>query len=79
MKASKTGLENSIPVVAMFPDRLPCFEDTVKWVKEGHKLAGYNKNGVRTLLFEQCQIQVGMILANKTRGLRSTRIVKFVR
>lgn len=64
-----------LPVVAIFPDRLPCLMDTATLVRDGQRVAGFNKKGVRTLLLKPLDVKVGMILANR-KGLRSTRIVK---
>jgi hypothetical protein len=77
LKASKAGVCKGVPVIGMFPDRMSCFEDTVRFEPwPDGRVAGFNKKGVRTLLFVPDQLRLGMILANKSNGLRSTRIVK---
>lgn len=76
-KFSRNGGEPK-SYVGIFPDRLPMFQATVKWGKEGNALAGYNSRGVRTLLFMPDQIRAGMFLINPD-GSRSTEIVRVVR
>lgn len=63
-----------VAMVGLFPDRLPFFEATTKWQRNGDRLEGYNAQGVRTLSFIPDQVRVGMILASP-KGNRSTEIV----
>lgn len=65
-----------VSAVGIFPNRLPFFKATVKWVYEGTKgvLQGYNAKGTRTIKVEPHKVLPGMILVNP-RGLRSTEVV----
>jgi len=63
------------PVIAVYKDRLPMLEDTVRVVREGVYTCGYNARGACTLRLIPTQIRRGMILANR-RGLRSTPIAE---
>jgi hypothetical protein len=61
--------------IAVFEDRLPFLEATVRWTREGEFLCGYNDKGNRTVRLVPSQVRKGMVLWSP-QGLRSTEIVK---
>ena len=77
LKVCKSGSDSESMAIALYPDRLPHLEATVKVEVDGHRNIGYNEHGTVTLQFVVSQIRKGMILANR-RGMRSTKIVKVV-
>lgn len=73
--AAKAGREPQV-VIAIYPDRLPAFEASVRWeIQQDGRIAGFNTAGVRTCLLHRLQVKPGMILVNPA-GMRSTAIVK---
>jgi hypothetical protein len=77
LMAEKKGMQ-ACPCVAVYPDRVPFVEDTVRVVRQPDgKHAGYNEKGVRTILVVPTQVRVGMVLINR-RGFRSTAIREII-
>jgi hypothetical protein len=74
LKIKKVGSSVWDIAIAIYPDRLPFLEATVKIVEVDNFHEGFNAKGVKTLRFDPSQVRKGMILANR-RGLRSTTIV----
>jgi hypothetical protein len=74
--AVKTGRTDHTLVIGIYPDRLPFVASSSVWqVQPDGRLAGFNSNGVRTVLLVPDQLRPGMILYNPN-GLLSTRIVR---
>jgi len=74
--ARKVGSPDTVPVIGIFPDRLPFLLSTVTWAAgPGGKLDGFNAKGTRTLRFDPLKLSKGMILANR-HGLATEEIVE---
>jgi len=69
----KDGMASALPVVAVYPDRLPFLMATETVVQEGDRAVGRHANGTVTIRVIPDQVRKGMVLANR-RGFLSTTI-----
>jgi hypothetical protein len=72
LRVAKAG-RPSWTAVAVYPDRIPFLEATVRWSKDGEFLCGFNAAGTRTVRLIPGQVRPGMVLWSP-KGFRSTCI-----
>lgn len=73
----KAGMEQAVPVIGVFPDRVPFVMATTstEFDQRSGKVIGRNSAGVITLQFFATKVEVGMVLMNR-RGFKSTEVVE---